>query len=96
VALIDTVREVSVGFSKQCHRRSLRFARNSATGTADILLINFISDVRRKRLFYLRKPNLQPPRGSRLSVARVRDNGHYLEAAEHQNNAARQHAKQHS
>jgi hypothetical protein len=69
VAPIDTVREASVGFSKQCHRRCLRFARNSATGTGNIYLINFVSDVRCKSLFYLHKPNLQPRCGGRLSVA---------------------------
>jgi hypothetical protein len=53
-----TARSKVSTFEKQCHLRCLRFCKKHGHG--NILLINFVSDVRCKRLFHLHKPNLQP------------------------------------
>jgi hypothetical protein len=45
---------------KQCHLRCLRFCEKQCRRHAEYLLINFISDARRKSLFYLRKPTVLP------------------------------------
>jgi hypothetical protein len=48
------------GFRETVPFALLAFSQETVPQARGIFMINFISDVRRKSLFYLRKPNFQP------------------------------------